>query len=67
MDKWISVTEMMPLRYQRVLAFGRGAIEILYIDVWGNLPGWTDGDHAGADIDENNWYSHWMPLPDLPI
>ena len=49
---WISVSDRLPDRYAHVLACG--ADETLFLAVYDG-PGWDD-----------DYITHWMPLPDPP-
>ena len=55
-QKWISVDERLPERYETVLVFNYGMISVDFIATNGR---WYE--HIGHD-----GITHWMPLPEPP-
>ena len=60
--KWISVKEQLPHRHKFVIVYyGKFRGVIMSVMAWDG-ENWYDGSFNG----DNEWITHWMPLPEPP-
>lgn len=62
--EWISVNDRLPKNEDWVLAYGDGKFCMAFVD---QDDQWcTEADEYDGYIENVNWVTHWMPLPEAP-